>query len=313
MNASGLKTPILALVGPTASGKSTIALHLAESTGAVIVSADSMQVYRDMNIGTAKPTFEDRRRVAHFMLDVAEPTEDFSVAEYTRLAEAILAEHVAAGISVIVCGGTGYYVQSLIDGICESPPGDAGFRARMEEEAGSVGAEALHKRLAEIDPEAAESIHPNNLRRTIRALEVYHLTGKTITEFRQEQEPSPWRDRTLFFGIRRSWEELDRRIEQRVRRMLDDGLVDEVNRLMAEGCERGSTALQAIGYKELVDHLRGAITLEEAAERIALVTRQFARRQMTWWRRDERVEWLLLEEDEDPARTAERIRKAWET
>jgi tRNA dimethylallyltransferase len=313
MGTEGLKTPVLALVGPTASGKSAIALHLAESTGAVIVSADSMQVYRDMNIGTAKPTFEERRRVAHFMLDVAEPTEDFSVAEYTRLADAILAEHVAAGIPVIVCGGTGYYVQALIDGICESPPGDPGFRARMEEEAGKIGADALHARLAEVDPEAAESIHPNNVRRTIRALEVYHLTGKTITEYRQEQEPSPWRDRTLFLGFRRSWEDLDRRIETRVRRMLDEGLVDEVNRLMTEGCTRESTALQAIGYKELVDHFRGALTLEEAAERIALATRQFARRQMTWWRRDDRVQWLLLEKDEDPARTAGRVREAWET
>jgi tRNA dimethylallyltransferase len=303
--------PILALVGPTATGKSAVALCLAESIGGVIISADSMQVYRGMDIGTAKPSLEDRKRIPHFLIDVADPTRNFSVADYVELAEPILEENVSAGRPVIVCGGTGYYVRALIDGICESPPGDPRFRRRMEADARRLGPEALHARLAEIDPIAAEGIHPRNLRRTIRALEVFHLSGKTITEHRAAQSPAQWQEMTCFVGLRSLWNQLDRRIEERVHSMVAQGLAGEVERLLAQGCTREHTALQAIGYKEMVEHVRGACTLDEAVEAIILATRQYARRQLTWWRPEKRVRWLLLEGELDAPKTAETVLTRW--
>lgn len=304
-------TSILALVGPTATGKSAVALSLAEAVGGVIVSADSMQVYRGMDVGTAKPSPEDRERVPHFLIDVADPTENFSVADYVRLAEPVLEENISTGRPVIICGGTGYYVQALIDGICESPPGDSDFRRRTEEEARRVGPEALHARLTEIDSIAAEAIHPRNVRRVIRALEVFHLSGKTVTELRSMQQPKKWQQMTALVGLRRPWDELDLRIEERVRRMVKGGLIDEVKGLLARGCSREHTALQAIGYKELLEYVGGECTLDEAVENTILATRRYARRQMTWWRRDRRVRWLLLEGDPGAPAVARKMLERW--
>ena len=306
-----VKRPILALVGPTAVGKSEIALRAAERFGARIISADSMQVYRGMNIGTGKPTCDEQNRVPHFMIDVIDPTENYSVADYAEEAGVILGRVLDLKTPVVVCGGTGYYVRGLLDGLCESPPGDPRLRKELAEEAQRVGVQNLHDRLTAVDPEAAAGIHPNNVRRTIRALEIYLLTGRTVTSFRQAQGPTPWHDRVAWIGLIRPWADLDERIDVRVRTMLDRGLLEEVRKLIETGCTRVNTAMQGLGYKELAEHLAGETTLEEAVERIRRATRRYARRQMTWWRPDKRISWISLRPHDSLDAITDRVIERW--
>jgi tRNA dimethylallyltransferase len=306
-----VKRSILALVGPTAVGKSEIALRVAEHAGAWIISADSMQVYRGMDVGTDKPAPAERDRVPHYMIDVIDPTEDYSVADYVEGAGDILKRALDRKTPVVVCGGTGYYFRGLLDGLCESPPGEPDLRRELAEEARRFGDSALHDRLAAVDPEAASKIHPNNVRRTIRALEIYLLTGRTVSSFRREQEPTPWRDEVAWIGLLRPWTDLDERISARVKRMMDRGLLEEVERLIEAGCTSKNTALQGLGYKELAAHLAGETTLEEAVEKIRRATRRYARRQMTWWRPDKRISWISLCPHDTSDEIAGRVMSRW--
>jgi tRNA dimethylallyltransferase len=285
------KIPLLAVMGPTASGKTKLAVALARRYGGEVVSADSMQIYRGMDIGTAKPDAGEMQGVPHHLLDVADPGERFSVADYVRLAAASIREIRARGRLPIVAGGTGLYIASLLDNLTFDETGeDPALRARLRAEAREKGGQALLDRLAAFDPACAAKLHPNNLNRIIRAIEVYETSGVTMTRLQADsrRSPSPYDPCVLglFYSDRSA---LYERIDRRVDAMLADGLADEVRRLQAAF---GPTAMQAIGYKEIAAALRGETSMEEAAELVRRGTRHYAKRQMTWFKRDERVRWI---------------------
>lgn len=278
------------LAGPTACGKSDVALELAERLRAEqgrvveIVSLDSMTLYRRMNIGTAKPSDDERRRVPHHLFDILEPSQDFSVAEYLVAAERVCREIVTRGGTPLFVGGTGLYLRSLLRGVFEGPPANVELRQRLESEAACGGAEALHRRLQQLDPSTAERLHPNDLRRVVRALEVLELTGQPLSAQHRE-EPLPLDQRptnVMWLSPPRDW--LYSRINRRVEAMLAAGWLDEVRSLLAEPQALSHTASQALGYKELIEHLRGERTFAETVESIQARTRQFAKRQYTWFR-----------------------------
>jgi len=282
--------PLLAIVGPTASGKSEAALAVAEALGAEIVSVDSMLVYRGMDVGTAKPSPAERARVPHHLIDVARPSEPFSVARYRELAEAAVRGIRARGHRVLLVGGSGLYFRAVVDRL-EFPGTDPGTRSMLEAEAAALGPERLHRRLAELDPAAAARIEPRNVRRTIRALEVAAVTGRPFSAFQAAWDRyEPGRVRAA--GIEIPREVLAARIEARVRAMVAGGLLEEVRSLVAQGFGRWLTASQAIGYAEFARHLAGELTLEEAVASTVRRTRELARRQMVWFRRDPRIRWF---------------------
>lgn len=291
---------MIAIVGPTASGKTRLSVQLAEHLDAEIVSFDSMQVYRGMDVGTAKPTMEERRGIVHHMMDVAEPSEDYSVSRYVNQADAVVQEILSRGKSVILVGGTGLYVDSLVAGREFAPFPQTGLREELTKIAEEQGISVLVERLRAVDPEAAESIHPSNHKRVIRALEVYLETGKTITEHNRETQSIPPKYAPLWIGldyVNRA--ALYARIDKRVEEMFAQGLLDEVRRLLDSGIPASATAMQAIGYKEAVAHLRGEASEAEAVAAIQLATRHYAKRQRTWFRRNEKVHWLELEDSPD--------------
>ncbi len=283
---------ILLLYGPTAVGKSEIALEIATRTGAEILSADSMQVYRGLDIGSAKPSQEELESVPHHLIDVADPTEDFSVGNYCELAWPIVDRAVKDESPLIICGGTGLYVKSLIDGLAEVPPPDPIFRKEMEEEAEGLGLERLHSRLAQLDPTSASRIHPNDRKRVIRALEIHHSSGVTKSEFESQQTRPRWREKVRWVGITRGWDELDVRINLRVDRMFEQGLVQEVQGLLNQGCTSHHTAMKGLGNRETIAYLEGQESLDRTLEIIQRNTRRFARRQMGWFRNEERIHWM---------------------
>ncbi|HEX9300225.1 MAG TPA: tRNA (adenosine(37)-N6)-dimethylallyltransferase MiaA [Actinomycetota bacterium] len=277
---------MLALVGPTASGKTEAALAIARHLEAEIVSVDSMLVYRGMDVGTAKPTPEQRAAVPHHLLDLAEPSERFTVARYQELARRTL-----GGVArPLLVGGSGLYFRAVVDDLA-FPPEDPVVRASLEAEADDLGAEALYRRLAETDPVAAARIEPGNVRRTIRALEVTAISGAPFSSFAAAWDRYP-ADRIRAAGIRIDRETEKRRIAQRVFAMLQSGWLDEVRALVNRGFGAWLTATQAIGYAELAGHLDGRLSLDEAAERTVKRTRELARRQMAWFRRDPRIHWF---------------------
>ena len=286
------KLPVVAVVGPTAAGKSALALRMAERLNAEIVCMDSMQIYRRMDIGTAKPTPEERRRVAHHLLDIAEPTEDFSVSEYASRAQTVLRAIHARGRTPLLVGGTGFYLKALTDGLSlGGAKGDASVRERLEAEGQADGGkEALHQRLRDVDPTTAARLHPNDVRRVVRALEVYELTGKPFSAQRNDASDSPFR--FLVLGVTLPRERLYERIESRVDAMLRAGLVQEVRALLQSGVSAQTQAMQGIGYKELVSVIENDTPLAEAAETIKRNTRHYAKRQLTWFRGDARTRWL---------------------
>jgi tRNA dimethylallyltransferase len=286
--------PVLALVGPTASGKTEAALVLAERLHAEIVSCDAMLFYRGMDVGTAKPSAEERARIPHHLIDVADPTEPFSVARYQELAVRSLREIEAGGRVALLAGGSGLYFRAAVDGL-RFPATDPATRRLLEIEGGAVGAEALHDRLASFDPEAAARIGPANLRRTVRALEVAAITGRRFSEHsRAWDEYRPEMVRAS--GIDLPREVLHRRIERRARAMFAGGLLEETRALMDSGRTPFLTAFQAIGYAEAVAHLHGHIGLDEAVARTVRRTKALARRQLAWFRRDPRVRWFRADE-----------------
>ncbi len=280
----------LAVVGPTATGKTELSLRLAQSLGAEIVSVDSMVVYRGLDIGTDKPTSSDRAKVPHHLLDLVDPAEPFSVAAYQAEARSALRGVRDRGRTALLTGGSGLYFRALVDDL-EFPGTDPAVRATLEREAAAVGAEALHRRLCDTDPRAAEKIEPANVRRTVRALEVAALTGRRFSDFAAAwQDHPPGRVRAA--GIDQPRDVLAERIESRVRAMIDRGWIAEVDALIGRGFKAWLTASQPIGYAELAEHLEGELTLADAVDRTVRRTKNLARRQMAWFRRDPRIRWF---------------------
>ena len=280
---------ILVITGPTASGKTALAVELAKLRGGEVVSADSMQIYRGMDIGTAKPTADEMQGVPHHMLDVVEPSENFSVARYVEMAAACVDDILSRGKLPIVAGGTGLYIDSLLSGrdFAAFDP-DSDLRARLEADFAARGGEEMLVRLAEVDPESAARLHPNDAKRIIRALEVYESTGMTITQHNLHTQSIPPRSDaltiTLAFDRREDmWARIDRRVDV----MMAQGLADEVRTLLSSGLDPRCTALQAIGYKEFTNALTGGGDLQAAAEEVKLRSRQYAKRQLTWFARNQ--------------------------
>ena len=301
------KPKIIAVVGPTASGKTALSVALAKALGGEVLSCDSMQIYRDMDIGTAKPTVEEQEGVPHHLLDIAAADEPFSCAEYAAMAKAKVNEVLARGKLPIFCGGTGLYLDGVLRGgnSYEKTETDPVYRAELERMAAEQGVEAVHAMLAAVDPEAAEATHMNNVKRVIRALEIYHTTGMTKTELDRRSVMAETDYDALVLGIRfPDTEALYRRINLRVDIMIEQGLVEECRALMAAGVfERSATAAQAIGYKELFPYLRGELPLESCVETLKMATRRYAKRQMTWFRMHGNVQWL----DRDETTTGEQL------
>jgi len=306
--------PILVITGQTATGKERLAVAVAERLGGEVLSADSMKVYRGMDIGTAKAPPDVRRKVPHHLVDVADPrpgAPGFSTARWVELADAAIADVSARGRVAIVSGGTALYLKALLEGLFEGPAADEQVRARLRAEAEANGTTALHARLAQVDPEAAGRIHPNDQRRIVRALEVWELTGSPISALQTQWGRRRGRYQPLLVAVRRAPEDLDRRIEARVGRMVEAGLKDEVRRL----AERpGGLALgprQALGYAEVLEHLAGRMAWDETLEAIRLHTRQFARAQMKWLRRFEGLVWLDAASDAPADGLADRVVDLW--
>ena len=289
------KIPLLVIAGPTASGKTALAVELCRKVGGEVVSADSMQIYRRMDIGTAKPTAAERRGVPHHLMDILEPGQNFSVADYVALAKETIAEIHARGRLPVVAGGTGLYINSLVDNIEFSPaPNDPALRRALQKEAEEHGGAHLLEQLAQFDPETAARLHPNNLGRIIRAIEIYRLSGVTMSEQLKNSRLKPSDYDLCMLGLTfADRQKLYDRINDRVNQMLADGLLKEAEEIRSLGLE--STAAQAIGYKELEGWFTGQCSLEEAVENLKRETRRYAKRQLTWFRRDERIHWLEVD------------------
>jgi len=279
----------VAVVGPTATGKSDLAVRLALELGGEVVNADAMQLYRGMDIGTAKITEAERHGVPHHLLDVLDVTETASVAAYQRHTRALVEKLLADGRTPVLVGGSGLYVQAVLDDL-KFPGTDETVRARLEEELAVVGGPALHERLAALDPAAALAILPGNVRRVVRALEVIELTGQPFSA--NLPKPGPARYATVLVGVDREVAELDERVDRRVRLMFEAGLVDEVRALEAVGLRDGRTAARALGYQQVLAAFDGEHDLATAAEETARATRRFVRRQRSWFRRDQRITWF---------------------
>ena len=285
---------IICVAGPTASGKTGLAVELANLTGGEVVSCDSMQIYKRMDIGTAKPTPDEMQGIPHHMIDVAEPDEDFSVSRYCQMATPIVDDILARGKTVIIAGGTGLYMDSLIKGNSFAPFPSTGVRQRLEQQADREGMESMLIWLQSVDPEAASKLHLADRKRVIRALEVYLETGETITEHNRRTQAIPPRYDPLWIGLDfQERSELYRRIDLRVELMLKAGLVEEIRNLLASGIPAKCTAMQAIGYKEFVAALEGNGTIEEAAAQVQQSSRHYAKRQLTWFRRNPKMNWLI--------------------
>ncbi|MBV8780612.1 MAG: tRNA (adenosine(37)-N6)-dimethylallyltransferase MiaA [Phycisphaerae bacterium] len=291
---------IVALIGCTAAGKSAISIELAKRLGGEILTVDSMQVYCGMDIGTAKPTASERDQIIHHLLDVAAPNEEFTVARFVRMADAIIAESERP---LIATGGTPMFFKALFEGLFEGPSADPERRERIAREP----AHRLHARLVSVDPQAAARIHANDTRRIVRALEVYELTGRPISSF-QEQWGAATRHPAKWFGLAWEKETLNRRINARVKQMIEAGWVDEVRALLAEYGQLSKTAGKATGYAELIKHIHDECPLDVTIEEIKIATRQLARRQLKWFRRFPNVQWL--NGDQSPARLADTILQA---
>ena len=296
---------IICIAGPTASGKTALAVELAKRFDGEVVSCDSMQIYRRMDIGTAKPFPEERQGIPHHMIDVADPDEDFSVSRYCEMAGPIVDDIVARGKTAIIAGGTGLYMDSLIKGNDFAPFPSTGCRERLEAQCDEMGMEFMMNMLREIDPEAAERIHDR--KRMIRALEVYQETGETITEHNRKTQLIPPKYNPLWFGLDFDPRQaLYDRIDLRVDIMLQQGLVEEIRNLLDSGIPEKCTAMQAIGYKEFVDALDGRCTIEEAAAQVQQASRRYAKRQLTWVRRNKAMNWLVRHPDESAEEILER-------
>ncbi len=287
-----MKSELFCLLGPTAVGKTEIAIQLAQHLNAEIISVDSRQIYRQMDIGTAKPTPEEQQAARHHLIDCADISQPFSAADYQSLADAAIADIQNRGKRILLVGGAGLYFRVIVDGLFEGPGADTALREQLEREADQLGVEALHERLRACDPVSAERIHPNNVVRVIRALEVYELTGVPMSKHQQQWQQDNQRYPFTAFCLTMPRALLYQRIEQRVDVMLANGLVAEVESLLAAGYTRDSAALRSFGYRELIAYLDGKCTYLEAVAQLKQNTRRFAKRQLTWFRKDTRIEWI---------------------
>ena len=296
--------PLVILTGPTAVGKSALSIALAKAIDGEIVSADSMQVYRHMNIGSAKIRPEEMAGVPHHLIDVLEPTEAFNVVVFQELAKQALAEIYGRGRIPILVGGTGFYIQALLYDIdFTENDEDTALRHSLEELARREGAEALYERLRAVDPASCESIHAHNVKRVIRAIEFYEKTGKRISDHNREQREKGSPYRAAYFVLNDEREKIYQNIDRRVDQMLAQGLVEEVQALREMGCHKGMVSMQGLGYKEILSYLEGEITLEEAVYLIKRDTRHFAKRQLTWFRREKEVIWVQKNDIDQSSQT----------
>lgn len=291
------KKPMIILTGPTAVGKTDLSIQLAKAMNGEIISADSMQVYRHMDIGSAKVTPEEMDGVSHHLIDVLEPEEEFNVVVFQKLAKEALTGIYERGHIPIIVGGTGFYIQALLYDIdFTENDGDTAIRRELEKLAQTQGAGCLHQMLQEIDPESAAAIHQNNVKRVIRAIEFYRQTGKKISLHNEQEREKQSPYQFLYYVLDTDRKTLYERIDRRVDLMMEHGLVDEVKHLADMGCTRDMVSMQGLGYKEILDYLSGEIPLEEAVYILKRDTRHFAKRQITWFKRERDVRWLELEQ-----------------
>ena len=295
------------ILGCTGCGKGAVGRALAERLEAEIVSVDSMKIYRRMDIGTGKPSAAVRARVPHHLIDVAQPSEDFSAARFVDLADRAIGAIHDRGRPVLAVGGTALYVKALSEGLFEGPSADEAVRARLKARAADVGSAGLHAELRGVDPVAAERVHPNDLRRIVRALEVYELTGEPISALQTQWDSQRTVYDCSFVGLRRELEDQNHRTNQRTKRMIEAGLVDEVRALLAEDPPLSPTARQAVGYAEIIEHLSGRTSLAEAIENIKINTRQLAKSQRTWFKRFRQAHWIDLRSDSSAERVADAL------
>ena len=298
------KKPLIILTGPTAVGKSALSIALAKAVGGEIISADSMQVYKGMDVGTAKISKEEMDGIPHYLIDVLDPKEAFHVVRFKELGNAALEEIYHKNKIPILVGGTGFYIQALlydIDFNMEEEKEDNAYRQELNELAKEKGAHYLHEMLKQVDPDSANAIHENNVKRVIRALEYYHDTGDQISKHNaiQEAKESPYQ--FIYFVLNDNRDAIYGRIEKRIDKMLEDGLVEEVKGLLDSGCKKEMVSMQGLGYKEIIDYLEGNLSLSEAVYILKRDTRHFAKRQLTWFRREKEVCWIQKERYETEA------------
>ncbi len=308
-NTIGCVSKVYFILGCTGCGKGAVGRALAAKVGGQIISVDSMKIYRRMDIGTAKPSAAARAAIPHHCIDLVEPSEGYSVAQYVGAADAAIAAIRAQGAIPLAVGGTSLYIKALAEGLFEAPQAADGVRDALRERARAEGLGALHAELAAVDPTAAARIHPNDERRIVRALEVHQTTGRGISELQQQWDAGQQRHECVFIGLRREKEEQSRRINLRVKIMVQAGLRDEVAALVAEPAGLSPQAAQAVGYAEIIDHLRGRCSFDDAVEAIKINTRKLAKKQRTWHRRFADVHWFDLAPDEPVEQTVERILK----
>ena len=290
--------PIICIPGPTASGKTALAVEIAKEFNGEVISCDSMQVYRRMDIGTAKPTRVEMQGIPHHLIDVCEPEEDFSVSRYCQLADAAIRDILGRGKTAVIAGGTGLYMDSLIRGNDFAPFPSTGQREKLEEQADEQGMEAMLELLRGIDPEAASRLHLADRKRILRALEVYCETGETITAHNLRTQAIPPRYSPIWLGLDfQDRQQLYSRIDRRVEIMLEQGLIREIRDLLGSGVPSKCTAMQAIGYKEFTDALEGRGSLEDAVLQVQQSSRHYAKRQLTWFRRNKQIHWLIRTEE----------------
>lgn len=298
-NGENQRPPVVVICGPTGIGKTAAAIDVARRFGGEIVGADAMQVYRRMEIGTAKPTVDEQARVRHHLIDVVEPDEPFDASRYCVLARRVIADLQARKVLPIVAGGTGLYIKALLYGVFQAAPAHPQVRRRLQDEAASSGAQALHRRLEKLDPDAAGRIHPNDRFRIVRALETVEATGETITAHQQRHRFRDTAYRSFKIGLNMPREALYERINRRVESMLQAGFVQEVRDLLAAGCSPELKSMQSLGYRHVVAHLRGQLSWEETVRTMKRDHRRYAKRQLTWFRSDPEIVWT------EPQRMAE--------
>lgn len=292
-----MKKPLVILTGPTAVGKTKASISLAKAIGGEIISADSMQVYRHMDIGSAKISPQEMQGVPHYLIDVLEPQDEFHVVRFQQMAKQAMSEIYAHGNIPILVGGTGFYIQSVLYDIHFAADGESSaYRKELERQAQINGAEYLHEKLLESDPEYAAQVHANNVKKVIRALEFFHQTGQKLSEHNIEQGQKEPAYHFAYFVLNDERKHLYERIDLRVEQMLKDGLLEEVKQLKEMGCTRDMVSMQGLGYKEMLDYLDGHISLDTAAEIIKRDTRHFAKRQITWFKREKDVCWININE-----------------
>lgn len=292
-----MKKPLIVLTGPTAVGKTSLSIYLAKAVNGEIISADSMQVYKGMDIGSAKIRKEEMQGVTHYLVDILEPEEEFHIVKFQELAKAALEEIYAKGKIPILVGGTGFYIQAVTrDFDFTQAEQETSYREELEQFAKEKGAEYLHEKLREVDSKSAENIHANNVKRVIRALEFYHQNGTPISEHNEEQKQQMSPYNLAYFVLTAPREILYERIDRRVDQMMEEGLLEEVKSLRERGCHRGMVSMQGLGYKEILAYLEGEYPLEEAVRILKRDTRHFAKRQLTWFRREQDVIWVDKEQ-----------------